>query len=89
MKRTRPWLYFLTFIFLLAGLSAFRQTAPDVYEPVALLFGVLWFITVIVLSVLVVLGKWKPMHPKNASGFGMAGVPLPRTWKRWIYDDRE
>jgi len=86
MKRARPWLYFITFVSILALLSAFRNTAPDVYDELALAADVLWLAAVVVMSCVVIHRTWK--RSSNAvDGFELAGLPLPKTWKRWIYDE--
>ena len=88
MKRLRAWLYFLLFLFIFVGLSILRETSPDVYDRYASVLSAVWYFGVVILS-LAALRQWrKPRHPKDAGGFGVAGLPLPRTWKRWIYDER-
>ena len=88
MERIRPWLYFLFFVLMLAALSTFRETSPDVYGRYALVALAVLFFGVIVLSAITLHRHGKPTDPTDPGGFGMAGLPLPRSWKRWIYDER-
>jgi hypothetical protein len=88
MKRARPWLYFLLFIFTLAGLSAFRDAAPEIYRGYAVAAVIIWFLGVVVLSQVTLQRRGRPSDPADQGGFGMANLPLPRSWKRWIYDER-
>jgi len=88
MKRIRPWLYFLLFLVALAALSTFRERFPDLYGDYALVASAIWGFGVIVLSVVTVRRHGRPIDPADHGGFGMAGLPLPRSWKRWVYDER-
>ena len=89
MNRARPWLYFLFFLFALAALSTFRESSPDVYGRYALVGAAIWCLAVIVLSAVTLHRQGRPNDPADHGGFGMANLPLPRSWKRWIYDERE
>jgi len=86
MKHARPWLYFITFILILAALSTFKNTAPDLYDEFALAADAVWLAGVVVMSFLVIHRTWK--RSSNAmDGFGLAGLPFPKKWKRWMYDE--
>jgi hypothetical protein len=89
MKRTRPWLYFVFFLVTLAALSTFRETLPDLYGQYALVAATVWISGVIVLSAVTLYRHGRSTDSKDHGGFGMAGLPLPRSWKRWIYDEHE
>jgi hypothetical protein len=88
MNKVRPWLYFLFFILALATLSAFRETLPDVYGRYALVAAAIWIFAVIILSAVTLRRHGRPTDSTDPGGFGMAALPLPRSWKRWIYDER-
>jgi hypothetical protein len=65
----------------LAALS----TRPDV----EVYFTYLWGAGMLVFSVVVLWRWWQdPQDPRDV-GFGIARLPLPRSWKRWIYDERK
>ena len=88
MKRARPWLYFIFFLVTLAALSTFREAFPEVYHKYALVAATIWIFGVIVLSAVTLHRHGRPTDSTDGGGFGMAGLPLPRSWKRWIYDER-
>ena len=88
MKKARPWLYFLLSIFVIAALSTLSKTAPELYDGYAWTFSALLLGATLVLSV-VALRRWRKHEndPTDPGGFGLAALPLPRSWKRWIYDE--
>ena len=87
MRGIRPWLYFLFFLATLAALSTFRKTFPDVYERSALVAVAIWIFGVVIVSAVSLYRHGRPTDSTDRGGFGMAGLPLPRSWKRWIYDE--
>jgi len=87
MKRARPWLYFLFFIVALATISALRAMSRDTYERYASVAIAIWVLSVIVLSVIALYRRGTSTDSRDGGGFGMAALPLPRSWKRWIYDE--
>jgi len=89
MKRIRPWLYFVFFVLILAALSMFRETFPDVYARYALMATTIIALGIVTLSVVTLHRRGRPTDPTDGGGFGMANLPLPKSWKRWVYDERD
>ena len=88
MKKAVPWLYFLLSISVLASLSIMSDRAPTVYDRFAWMFFPLWAGGALILSIVVLRRWWKrETDGTDAGGFGMAALPLPRSWKRWMYDE--
>jgi hypothetical protein len=79
MKRIRAWIYFISFIAALAIFSTRPQI--EVY------FQYLWFGGMLILSVVCV-WRWlnDPLDARDV-GFDLSRLPLPRSWKRWMYDE--
>ena len=88
MVRARPWLYFVMFVAALAAVSIVKETFPDTYERGALLVTAIWILGIIVLSAITLHRHGRRTHSRGTEGFGMAALPLPRSWKQWIYDER-
>jgi hypothetical protein len=81
MKRIRPWIYFVSFLVFYGALS----TKPELDD----YFQYVFFAAIFVLSVICVWRWWNdPQDPRDV-GFGMSRLPLPASWKRWIYDERK
>jgi hypothetical protein len=88
MKRARPWLYFLLFIFGLAALSSFKEKLPDLYGRLALVVDGIWLAGIIALSAITLHQFASRTGSRGPRSFGIVALPLPRRWKRWISDDR-
>lgn len=88
MKKVYPWLLFILCLMTLAGLSVFKDKDPDIYDSFAWVATVIWCGGIILLSALTVYRHGRPRDPANPIGFGIAGLPLPQSWQRWIYDER-
>jgi hypothetical protein len=86
MKRVRSLLYFVAFVFILAALSVFKNTVPDLYEEFALAADGVWLALIVLMSAVVIHRTWK-RSPNARDGFGPAAFPLPKKWKQWMFDE--
>ena len=76
----RPWIYFAVFIAAYGGLS----TRPDLED----YLQYVWFAGLLILSVISLWRWFNDPHDPRDVGFGIARWPLPESWKRWMYDER-
>jgi hypothetical protein len=81
MKPLRPWLYFALFQ-LVFGILSTAQTLRGYY-------GYFSLALIVIFSVIIVWRWWKDPHDPRDVGFGMSRLPLPRRWKRWLYDEHD
>jgi hypothetical protein len=81
MKRLRPWLYFALFL-LVFGILSTARTLSGYY-------GYFSLALIVIFSLIVVWRWWKDPHDPRDAGFGMSRLPLPRSWKRWLYDEHD
>lgn len=81
MRRLRAVFYFLCF---LAACEVFPQIphAGDYFRYSTLAI-------VVVLSVLTLWQWWNMPEGSRTVGFGIGRLPLPASWKRWLYDEPE
>jgi hypothetical protein len=76
----RPWIYFTAFIAVYGALS----TRPDLEDYVQYT----WFAGLLILSVICLWRWFKDPNDPRYAGLGISRWPLPQSWKRWMYDER-